>query len=64
MAEQSYNPIVPRKVGNRRAPERGRPRNPLEGRGKQAYESVERRHNETQNSEHYVHRHQQNSRTR
>src|SRR5437016_8173563 len=33
MAEQSYNPIVPRKAGNRRAPERGRPRNPLEGRG-------------------------------
>ena len=29
---------------------KGRPRYPLEGRGKQAYESVERRHNETQNS--------------
>ena len=28
----------------------GRPRYPLEGRGKQAYESVDRRHNETQNS--------------
>jgi RNA-directed DNA polymerase len=29
---------------------KGRPRDPLEGRGKQAYESVERKHNETQNS--------------
>src|SRR5215471_13934162 len=29
---------------------KGRPRYPLEGRGKQAYESVERRHHETQNS--------------
>ena len=33
----------------------------LEGRGKQAYESVERRHNETQSSNYYVHRHRQNS---
>ena len=40
---------------------KGRPRNPLEGRGKRAYEAVERRHNETQNSNHYVHRHRQNS---
>jgi hypothetical protein len=44
MAEQSYNLIVPKKVGNRRASARKRPRDPLEGRGKQAYESVERRH--------------------
>jgi len=29
---------------------KGRPRDPLEGRGKQAYESAERKHNETQNS--------------
>jgi hypothetical protein len=29
---------------------KGRPQDPLEGRGKQAYESVERKHNETQNS--------------
>src|SRR5215831_4551090 len=29
----------------------GRPRNPLEGRGKQAYESAERKHNEALNSE-------------
>jgi len=43
---------------------KGRPRNPLEGRGKQAYASVEREHNETLNSKSYVHRHQQNSRTR
>jgi hypothetical protein len=40
---------------------KGRPRYPPEGRGKQTYESVERRHNEAQNSETYVHRHQQNS---
>ena len=44
MVEQSYDPIVPMKVGNRRAPQE-RPRNPLEGRGKQAHASVERRHN-------------------
>jgi hypothetical protein len=31
----SYEPIVPMKVGNRRAPENGRPRYPLEGRGEQ-----------------------------
>jgi hypothetical protein len=29
---------------------KGRPRNPLEGRGKQAYESAERKHNETLSS--------------
>ena len=29
---------------------KGRPRDPLEGRGKQTYESVERRRRETQNS--------------
>src|SRR5215470_13143627 len=29
----------------------GQPRNPLEGRGKQAYESAERKHNEALNSE-------------
>jgi len=39
----------------------GQPRNPLEGRGKQAHESVERKHNEALNSKRYVHRHQQNS---
>ena len=42
----------------------GRPRNPLEGRGKQAYESAERKHNETLSSKRYVHRHPQNSGTR
>jgi hypothetical protein len=40
---------------------KGRPQYPLEGRGKQTYESVERRHNGTQNSITYVHRHRQNS---
>jgi hypothetical protein len=39
----------------------GRPRNPLEGRGKQAHESAERKHNEALNSKSYVYRHQQNS---
>ena len=61
MREQSYNPILPAKVGNRRAPRKGQARNPLEGRGKQAYGSAERKHNETLNSKRYVHRHQQNS---
>jgi len=40
---------------------KGRPQGPLEGRGKQAYESVERRQHETQSSNQHVHRHQQNS---
>jgi hypothetical protein len=40
---------------------KGRPRNPLEGRGKQAYESAERKHSETLSSKRYVYRHQQNS---
>jgi len=40
---------------------KGRPWNPLEGRGKQAYESAERKHSETLSSKRYVHRHQQNS---
>src|SRR2546428_10176127 len=39
----------------------GRPRHPLEGRGKQAYESAERNHNETRSSNRYVNRHHQNS---
>ena len=33
--EQSYDSIVPMKVENRRAPEKGRPRHPLEGRDEQ-----------------------------
>jgi len=33
----------------------------MEGRGKQAYESAERKHNEALNSKRYVYRHQQNS---
>jgi hypothetical protein len=40
---------------------KGRPRNPLEGRGKQAYVSVEGNITETQNSNPYVHRHRQTS---
>jgi hypothetical protein len=40
--KQSYDPIVPRKVGNRRATWRWRPRDPLEGRGEQAGVLVDR----------------------
>jgi hypothetical protein len=40
-AEQSYEPMLPTKVGNRRAPARGRPRDPLEARGEQTDASVE-----------------------
>jgi hypothetical protein len=61
MREQSYDPIVPTKVENRRAPARGGHGIHWREGGKQAYESVERRHSETQNSKPYVHRHQQNS---
>jgi len=35
IAEKSYEPIVPRKVENRRALDLRRPRYPLEGRGEQ-----------------------------
>ncbi len=59
MAEQSYDAIVPVKVGNRRASARERPRHPPEGRGEQAHASVERNIIETLNSNHYVHRHRQ-----
>ena len=41
MVEQSYEPIVPEKVGNRRVSAKRRPRNPLEGRGEQADVSAE-----------------------
>ena len=46
MDEKSYDPIVPMKVGNRRAP-KGRPRYPLEGRGEQGDASVEGNIDET-----------------
>jgi hypothetical protein len=48
--EQSYDSIVPMKVDNRRAPEKGRPRYPLEGRDEQVDVSVQRHMHETQNS--------------
>jgi hypothetical protein len=61
MVEQSYNPIVPMKVGNRRASERS-------GHGTHWREGGSKRTNllkgdiiETQNSNRYVHRHRQNS---
>ena len=63
MGEQSYDPIVPGKVGNRRALERG-------GHGTHRREGGNKRTHlpkgditGTQNSDHYVHRHRQNSRT-
>ncbi len=63
MGEQSYDPIVPVKVGNRRALERG-------GHGTHRREGGNKRTHlpkgditGTQNSDHYVHRHRQNSRT-
>jgi hypothetical protein len=59
MDEQSYDPVVPAKVGNRRASEKERPRNPLEGRGKQGDASVEGNISETQNSRTYVHTNRQ-----
>jgi len=39
--EQSYEPMVPLKVENRRAPVKGRPRYPLEGRGEQVDVSMQ-----------------------
>jgi hypothetical protein len=48
--EQSYNPIVLTKVEDRRALPQGAATGSIEGRGKQTYESVERRRRETQNS--------------
>ena len=54
-------PHITEEGGELQGSRKGRPQDPLEGRGKQAYESVERRHNETQSSNYYVHRHRQNS---
>jgi hypothetical protein len=59
MEEQSYDPIVPVKVENRRASEKERPRDPLEGRGKQGDVSVEGNISETQNSRNCVHTNRQ-----
>ncbi len=64
MTEQSYNPIVPTKVGNRRAPERG-------GHGTRWREGGSKRTNlwkgditRLRTRIIYVHEHRQNSRTR
>jgi hypothetical protein len=54
VAEQSYEPMVPLKVENRRAPGKGRPRYPLEGRGEQVDVSMRDYIHETQNSVTYV----------
>jgi hypothetical protein len=60
-AEASRNHPLMQEGGKPQGSRKGRPRNPLEGRGKQAYESAERKHSETLSSKRYVHRHQQNS---
>jgi hypothetical protein len=52
--EQSYDSIVPMKVENRRAPEKGRPRYPVEGRDEQVDVSVQRHKHETLNSRRHV----------
>ena len=54
VGEQSYDSIVPMKVENRRAPEKGRPRYPLEGRDEQVDVSAQRHMHETLNSRRYV----------
>src|ERR1700693_6289188 len=64
MLEQSYNPIVPTKAGNRRASARsGHGTHWREGGSKRTY-LLKGDMIETQNSNRYVHRHRQNSRTR
>jgi hypothetical protein len=52
--EQSYDSIVPVKVENRRAPEKGRPRYPLEGRDEQVDVSTQCYMHETSNSGRHV----------
>ena len=52
--EQSYDSIVPMKVENRRAPEKGRPRYPLEGRDEQVDVSAQCHMHETLNSRRHV----------
>ena len=52
--EQSYDSIVPMKVENRRAPEKGRPRHPLEGRDEQVDVSTQCYMHETLNSGRHV----------
>src|SRR5215469_13361570 len=54
-------PHITEEGGEPQGSREGRPRHPLEGRGKQSYEPVERRHNEAQNSRTYAPRHRQNS---
>jgi hypothetical protein len=59
MEEQSYDPVVPVKVGNRRASARsGHGTHWREG-GKQGDVSVEGNISETQNSRNYVHANRQ-----
>ena len=52
--EQSYESMVPMKVENRRAPDKGRPRYPLEGRGEQVDVSRRYRIHGTQHPRRYV----------
>jgi hypothetical protein len=53
--EQSYEPICTCEGGEPQGSRKGRPRNPLEGRGEQTDVSVEGNISETQNSRNYVH---------
>jgi hypothetical protein len=54
-AEQSYEPICTGEGGEPQGSRKGRPRQPLEGRGEQTDASVEGNISETQNSTNYVH---------
>jgi hypothetical protein len=61
MVEQSYNPIVPVKVGNRRASARSGHETHWREGGSKRTNLLKGDIIETQNSNHYVHRHRQNS---
>ena len=58
MDEQSYEPVVPVKVGNRRVPQ-GTATVPTGGKGEQADVSAEGNIGETQNSNCYVYKNRQ-----
>jgi hypothetical protein len=60
MAEQSYNLIVPMKVGNRRAPARSGHETHWREGGSKRTNLLRGDIIETQNSNHYVYRHRQN----
>ena len=59
MDEQSYDPIVPVEGGEPQGFRKERPRYPLEGRGKQADESVDKETWSRDDLGRYVHAHRQ-----